>query len=179
MMADFPVAIELVLKHEGGYVDVPLDKGGPTHFGITIPFATDYFGHQVDAAFIAALTLDQAKLIYERLIWDQFGLGKLTNQNLATVCLDLSVLRGRSSFVKALQKIGGLEQDGIFGPVTLDLLIHMDQNDAVLFSVDLICAIQNQIIQFVANHLEQLPFIVGWMRRTANLLELVLEKEIA
>ena len=31
----FDEIIEVVLKHEGGYVDDPDDKGGATNFGVT------------------------------------------------------------------------------------------------------------------------------------------------
>src|SRR5574343_485278 len=36
--------LDNLLKTEGGYVDHPADKGGPTNYGITIPALNEYTG---------------------------------------------------------------------------------------------------------------------------------------
>ena len=54
-LTTFNNIIEVVLKHEGGYVNDPNDLGGETNFGITKRFYPD-----VD---IKNLTKEQAKLV--------------------------------------------------------------------------------------------------------------------
>ena len=56
--------IEDVIRREGGFVDHPADRGGPTKFGITQATLAGYCGHSVGAAEVAALNADQAKQIY-------------------------------------------------------------------------------------------------------------------
>ena len=58
MKTTFEEIIESVLKHEGGYVNDPHDRGGETNFGITKKFYPN-----VD---IKNLTKEQAKKIYHQ-----------------------------------------------------------------------------------------------------------------
>ena len=58
--------IDDVIRREGGFVDHPADRGGPTKFGITQATLAGYCGHPVGAAEVAALNADQAKQIYRR-----------------------------------------------------------------------------------------------------------------
>ena len=52
----FDKAFEILIGHEGGYVNHPDDPGGETKFGISKRSYPD--------VNIAALTLDDSKLIY-------------------------------------------------------------------------------------------------------------------
>ena len=62
-LTTFNEIIEVVLEHEGGYVNDPTDLGGETNFGITKRFYPD-----VD---IKNLTKEGAKEIYKRDYWDK------------------------------------------------------------------------------------------------------------
>jgi lysozyme family protein len=57
--------IDELIEREGGYVDHPADKGGPTCFGITeaVARSNGYSG------VMAALPRDEAAAIYRRLYW--------------------------------------------------------------------------------------------------------------
>jgi lysozyme family protein len=57
--------IDELIEREGGYVDHPADKGGPTRFGITeaVARAQGYRGT------MRQLPRDEAAAIYERLYW--------------------------------------------------------------------------------------------------------------
>ncbi len=57
-MSDFQIAVNLVLNHEGGYVNNPSDPGGETNFGIAKRWHPD-----LD---IRNLTKDQASVIYQQ-----------------------------------------------------------------------------------------------------------------
>src|SRR5215510_7555926 len=57
--------IEELIEREGGYVDHPADRGGPTRFGITEAVARAH-GY---AAEMADLPRDEAAAIYRRLYW--------------------------------------------------------------------------------------------------------------
>jgi hypothetical protein len=85
-MADFDMAVALVLKHEGGLVDDPNDPGGLTNFGIS---QRSY--PNVD---IRNLTADDAKAIYKRDYWFPIGGDAISNQSLANAALDFAVNAG-------------------------------------------------------------------------------------
>ena len=57
--------IEQLIEREGGYVNHPADKGGPTRFGITEAVAR---AHGYGGA-MALLPRDEAAAIYRRLYW--------------------------------------------------------------------------------------------------------------
>jgi lysozyme family protein len=57
--------IDTLIEREGGYVNHPLDKGGPTRFGITEAVAR---AHGYRGA-MAELPRDEAAAIYKRLYW--------------------------------------------------------------------------------------------------------------
>jgi len=57
-METFNEIIEVILEHEGGYVDDPHDRGGETKYGITKRFYPN-----VD---IKNLRNEQAKIIYHQ-----------------------------------------------------------------------------------------------------------------
>jgi len=63
MLVNFDEIIEVVLHHEGGYVNDPKDPGGETNFGIAKRSHPD-----VD---IKNLTKDGAKEIYKEHYWDK------------------------------------------------------------------------------------------------------------
>ena len=62
-MSKFDEIIEVVLEHEGGYVNDPKDPGGETNFGIAKRSHSD-----VD---IKNLTKEGAKEIYKEVYWDK------------------------------------------------------------------------------------------------------------
>ncbi len=62
MLVEFNDIIEVVLHHEGGYVNDPKDPGGETNFGVAKRSHPD-----VD---IKNLTKDGAKEIYKEHYWD-------------------------------------------------------------------------------------------------------------
>lgn len=66
---NFDQAFEILLKHEGGWVNDQRDPGGETKFGIS---KTAY--PNID---IKNLTLDAAKIIYRSDYWDECNLDKL------------------------------------------------------------------------------------------------------
>ena len=46
MRDNFEKALELVLHHEGGYVDHPKDPGGATNYGVTKKVYERYLGRE-------------------------------------------------------------------------------------------------------------------------------------
>ena len=110
----FDEIIEIVLKHEGGYVNDPDDPGGETNFGIAKRSNPD-----VD---IVNLTREGAKEIYKKVYWDKNKVDDLPD-DLKHIFFDMCVNMGRGTAVKVLQRTinnkgGNLVVDGGFGPGT-------------------------------------------------------------
>ena len=72
MLVEFDDIIEVVLHHEGGYVNDPDDPGGETNFGVAKRSHPD-----VD---IANLTKDGAKEIYKEHYWDKNKVESLSEE---------------------------------------------------------------------------------------------------
>ncbi len=139
--------IDWTIGHEGGFAADPADPGGATNFGVSLRYARDAHGVEidldldgdgdVDAADIRALSRDRAVEIYRKGWWDKHpwldaivdreivGSAPAPCQSLAAKVFDLGVNMGMRQAVRLIQRavpccIGGrcLVVDGLFGPTT-------------------------------------------------------------
>jgi len=153
-MADFKIAVQKTLVHEGGYVNNPNDKGGPTKYGIT---QADMPG--VD---IANITADQAIAYYAEHYWKPLY-SQINDQLLAEKLFDMGVLFGVGTAVKLLQFSMqphiNLVSDGTFGPNTLNGVNTVgDLNE---YKKTLI----QHAIYVVTNNPKDAEFLQGWTNR--------------
>ena len=114
-MSKFDDIIEVVIEHEGGYVNDPKDPGGETNFGIAKRSHPD-----VD---IKNLTREGAKEIYKEVYWDKNKVESLPEE-LWHIYFDMCVNQGKSRAVKIIQRAvngkgGSLTVDGGMGPMTI------------------------------------------------------------
>lgn len=99
------VSLDLMFGHEGGYVHVKSDRGGPTKYGITHKTLAASRGvASVTAAQVKAMTRDEAVEIYRRSYWSQSG-GDLLPSGLDYAAFDFGVNSGPQTSVKKLQTV--------------------------------------------------------------------------
>jgi lysozyme family protein len=153
-MATFELAIPIVLRHEGGYVNDPADPGGETNFGISKRSYPD-----VD---IKNLTQNEAMVIYRTHWWDRYNYGAIIPQAVANKIFDMAVNLGASRAHKIVQKVLQIDQDGIIGPATLAELNTQS-------SLKVIVGLQDTQAQFYRNLVLADPskqkFLQGWLNR--------------
>lgn len=111
-MSDFDRCFQIVVGHEGGYVNNPSDPGGETKFGIC---KRDY--PHLD---IKALTIDQAQAIYLANYWQPIK-GDSLPWPLCLYVFDCAVNQGVRPAVMMLQQTIDTAQDGIPGVQTIAL----------------------------------------------------------
>jgi lysozyme family protein len=117
--ASFKAALKLILEHEGGYVDHPLDPGGATNRGITRATLAGYRGRPVSKAEVLALSEAEASEIYRKLYWDAVRANELP-AGVDLVVFDAAVNSGPGRAARWLQVALGLTPDGVVGPRTLE-----------------------------------------------------------
>lgn len=110
---NFKEAVDIIIGLEGGYVFHPKDPGGETNFGIS--------KRQYPNLDIKNLTESKAKDIYKNDYWDKVKCENLP-ESLRLLVFDAAVNQGVPTASKILQRVLGVKQDGIIGPVTLKAL---------------------------------------------------------
>ena len=159
-MARFAQAIDVVLKHEGGYVKNPADPGGETNYGISKRAYP-----QLD---IKNLTVKQAKQIYRRDYWKYDG---IRGQRLATKVFDLAVnmgpARAHRLLQRALKHLGHRRRpaDGKFDLKTLQATNRA--NPAELLS-ELRALAAERYARLTLKNPSLSIFLKGWMRRAVS-----------
>lgn len=176
-MSSFEQAIVTVLLHEGITSDDAEDRGGPTHYGISLRFLktldeleTEGFlagdiNHdgQIDVQDIQSLGRRGAIALYRAYWWDRYGYDRITHQTIATKVLDLTVNMGAKAshccLQRAVRATSGrcLVEDGILGPKTLQAV-----ND--LNSETLLIAYRSEAAGYYRS-LRQPHFEKGWLNR--------------
>ena len=144
----FDRAVEMVLRHEGGYSNDPKDPGGETRYGISKRAYPD-----VD---ILRLTEDEAKAIYKRDYWDKLRTDEIPEE-LAICLFDAAVNMGRDRAIRLLQRACGVAQDGVMGGNTIAAANRLPEA-VVRFSAERVIAYTG-IRGFDT-------FGKGWLRRT-------------
>jgi lysozyme family protein len=124
--------IEVTTQLEGGYVNNPNDKGGPTNHGVTIGTLSGYLGRRATIAEVRALSKPAAIEILRKGYYDKVW-GDQLPSGLDLSMTDFAVNSGPSRAVKEIQKLVGVHEDGIMGNITLAAIKAQDTralNDA-------------------------------------------------
>tara|TARA_R100001129_G_C5300159_1_gene242327 strand:- start:71 stop:598 length:528 start_codon:yes stop_codon:yes gene_type:complete len=131
MQDNFIKSLEAVLEHEGGYVDHPEDPGGRTNMGITQAVYERYLGRDVTEEEMKDMKIGDVRLIYRENYWDRVK-GDDLPSGIDFCVFDWAVNSGVSRASKALQKIVGVTDDGVIGPITIKETYKCDRNTVIL-----------------------------------------------
>ena len=167
MNENWEKSFQMVLKHEGGYVNNPKDPGGMTNLGVTKKVWEEFVGHEVDETAMRALTPELVKPLYKKNYWDKIK-GDQLPIGVDYASYDLAVNSGTGRAAKYLQRIAGVPDDGVIGPKSMEAIQSCDPEQ----TVDAICDMR---LEF----LKKLPtwetFGKGWGRRVEEVKAKALE----
>lgn len=157
-----------VIRREADYVNDPLDKGGPTRFGITAKTLGNYrnLGRFATADEVRNMPESVARAIYFDLYVQQPGFDTLPEWVLPIV-VDDGVLSGQKTAAQTLQRVVGVAADGVIGPVTRRAVEKADPRRTLKRIV------VERILRYVHIVLatpSQARFIEGWIVRAVSFL---------
>ena len=189
-MAGFRKALEVLLAHEGAWVDDPADRGGETFRGISRRHHPGWRGWQrIDAArresnFPGSLERDRylprmVAHFYKTHYWDVFQGDTLAHDDLATELLEAGVHLGQRRAIRFLQEslnllnrngrdYADLVVDGLLGARSLQALAIYTRKDG---SVALLLKLMNLLqgchyIAVMRVDPTQERFARGWLARS-------------
>jgi lysozyme family protein len=170
-MSQFEPALQMVLNHEGGFVDSLDDSGEATNYGISLRFYKRQIKPDATVTDIKNLTINDAAAIYRHYWWDKQPFAKLTSQKLADRVFDLVVNCGQAEGIALLQRAVNalnpsihLVLDGALGPKTLAIVNALDQEQ--LYDALIVQATKYYIE--ISKHGEDSVFLAGWLNRLHN-----------
>ncbi len=154
-MAKLEKLIPLIEKWEGGYVNDPDDKGGPTNMGVTLKTwqkcGYDKNGDGViDKQDLRLVTRDEMiQVILKPHYWDVWQADKIRNQSVANLLVDWLWCSGPRTIV-IIQHLLDLKTDGIVGKKTLRAInsypnqekLHLQIKTARIYFIDKLCEIE-------------------------------------
>jgi lysozyme family protein len=178
LMADALIdrLIEVVIEREGGYVNHPADRGGPTNWGVTqaVARAQGYTGD------MRHLPQGTAVSIYKRLYWISPGYSQIAVKapNLAAELFDTGINMGTGTATRFLQRalnalnrnakdFSDIKVDGQTGPATMAALqaflrVRADAGEAVILKA--VEALQGaHYLRLAETRPSQEAFLYGWL----------------
>lgn len=160
MQDNWDKSFEMVLVHEGGYVNDPRDPGGRTNLGVTQRAWEAYLNRSVTETEMRSLTPAAVKPFYKAMYWDKIK-GDQLPAGVDYAAYDLAVNSGTGRAAKYLQDIAGVVADGVIGPKSLEAIKACDPEQMV-----------SAICDMRLDFLKRLPtfqtFGKGWSRRVAE-----------
>jgi len=165
METNFEIAMDTVLKHEGGYTE---DHAGATKYGVTLrSLNIDIDGDgDIDSGDIRVMTLADVMRFYRREWWDKYNFDKIDNSLIATKFFDLAINMGIKQATLIAQRAlhacsCPVKEDGLLGDQTFKAINRADES--------LIIAIRSEAAGFYRGLLIQKPefekFRNGWLNR--------------
>ena len=171
-MSRFEDCLARILKHEGGYVNDPLDSGGRTNLGVTQRVWEEFVGHPVTETDMKALTPEKIAPMYKLKYWNP-SYCEVLPKGLDYVVFDFAVNAGTGRSVKTLQQAIGCVADGVIGPKTMAAINDANPKDLIAKFSDARADFYQGI---VARKPDQARFIKGWLNRVEDARKLALEE---
>ncbi|MCH9691564.1 MAG: hypothetical protein K0U59_05815 [Gammaproteobacteria bacterium] len=173
-------AIRAVIDREGGYVNHPDDRGGPTRWGVTQVVARRY-GYQGD---MKNYPINQAIAVYDQEYWRHVDEIANYSFDIGVKLFDFAVNSGTTRAVGCLQRLLNalnnrgkdypeIEMDGVVGPQTLAALKGFRRRRGEEGLAVLAQSINGLRIAFYVEIIErdasQEAFAYGWLARVVHL----------
>lgn len=157
----FAAALEFTLRWEGGVSNDPDDPGGLTYRGVTQATYDAYRrGMGLPRRAVTEMADDELRAIYSR-FWREVR-GDEVPAPLNAVLFDFAVNAGARRAIRALQAVGGLTCDGIFGPVTM---AYVRSNDPVKLAARVLDARAGYYVGLCALREANEKWLRGWLAR--------------
>ena len=163
--ATIQFAIDDAIKREGGFVDHPSDRGGPTKYGITKATLEMIRGRPVSVEEVRNLTRAEAEQIYKDIYIRRPKLDRIEDQGLFLLVFDSAVQHGTRTAVRFLQEALHVPADGVIGPVTIHAL---RQNDLPTTYRAVLRERMRFYGRIISRDPSQAVFAAGWMNRLAE-----------
>lgn len=173
---------DVILRHEGEYVNDPDDKGGETNMGITLDtwkaFAPSDLGIQATSKTLKEMTKQQAETIYYNHYWNPKGFCKIENAKIALMIYDWTITSGLA--VKQIRKLLNSEYDS-------RISVSNEMNDDMIHCINNVDS-QEQLLNRIADVRRdyyrsltvtngapntQVKFLKGWLARVDDCLEVI------
>ena len=121
-MAKVELLLPKILKWEGGFVNDPADSGGATNKGVTLATYKKWCKlHKMQPPTVndlKAISDETVMAILKEFYWDKMKADDIKNQSIANLCVN-TLWGSGTSYIKTIQAVLKVKQDGIVGPVTL------------------------------------------------------------
>lgn len=168
-MTNFERAVDHVFAREGGFVFHPLDRGGPTKFGVTQRILGQFRNALVSDQDVKDLTQDEARKVYASMFWNAAKLERVRDADTALILFDFAIHAGPETAIKLLQRVLNrnfsekLIVDGDLGNKTFTALCTSSEPR---LNRKLIQAMQTHYVRIVELNSTQLVFLEGWVNRS-------------
>ena len=157
MKHNWDVALQHILKWEGGYVNHKDDPGGRTNLGVTQRVWEEWVGHPVTEEVMRGLTIEMVSPLYKKKYWDAVR-GDDLPSGVDLCVFDCAVNAGVGRASKFLQQAVGVTADGQIGPKTLEAVTKIPADEIIEKFCDLREAHYKSLNTFAT-------FGKGWMTR--------------
>jgi lysozyme family protein len=165
--ANFSKCLDMLLHHEGGFVNHPDDPGGMTNLGVTKAVYEKYIKRNATEAEMRALTKIDVSPIYRSNYWDRGHCDDLPS-GVDWSVFDWGVNSGMGRAAKALQRVVGVTADGAIGPMTIKATHDMKPQDVIV-------KMHSSRQSFYESLTTFKTFGRGWSRRNDETLEAALK----
>lgn len=167
-MANANILIPFILRWEGGFANVPGDRGGATNKGVTLATFRSVFGKEKTVQDLKQMTDAEWQYIFRFLFWDRFRADQIVSQKVANACVDWAWHSGTVNVAKRIQKLVGVKSDGIVGSITLCAI--NSAGDALFDKIEV--ARKKYLTDLTISNPSQKKFLKGWLNRVNALSKL-------
>lgn len=169
----FENILKFTLKSEGGYVNDADDPGGATNKGITQrtynQYRQDYKG--IAQQSVKDISDAEVEEIYYELYWEIAGCDRLPFP-IAEVVFDTAVNCGVQTSRKMLQRAAGVEDDGVFGKMTIEAI---GKKDAYVIADAFLDERRKYYDAIIARNAKLEKYRKGWNNRVSELKKYMVE----
>lgn len=172
-MAEFKIALPLILDREGGYGNDPDDVGGETYKGVARKMHSKWDGWAIidtlkrQSGFSSNLDKDlelqqSIEDFYRINFWDRINGDQITDQSVANSIMDFAVNAGVSTSASLAQLVIGVKSDGVIGK---DSIAAINEFDVDHFLAAFTVAKIARYVTIVKKRPTSRKFFYGWVIR--------------